>query len=201
MPAAVAVPLAGAAIGAGATLLGADAAARSAEDTAKRAEASAKYGADRAAETSRYGIDVGAKTSAAGLTAQQENIAARKAAYEAAKTLGVERFQTGETAFLSEAGKSSEVLGEVESDIEAGTAEALSKGSAQMAADLASAGVRGGQAATLLGRASGRTALDAQREITRLKLEEEAQKKADLTAYFSAKAAKGQVTSATPMSF
>lgn len=123
---------------------------------------------------------------------EKENSEYRKAAYRKALEQGRTDLGTFGTAALSEMDKENPELDQMEEDISAGTADQLQQGTAQMGANLAMQGVRGGQAATLMNRGTGAQAIQAQRDVNEMKYGDAAQRAAEKRAYLAALAKAGQ---------
>lgn len=126
---------------------------------------------------------------------EKENEAARIAAYQnSLKAGGADLAKYGgeaDTAFNTE----NPELSTMESDIASGNAKQLQQGASQMAANLATQGVRGGQAATLLNRGTGEQAIAAQKDVNQMKYSDAATRAAELRAYKAALAQRGQAAS------
>ena len=82
------------------------------------------------------------------------------------------------------------------SDISTNNAKQLQQGSAQLQANLALQGARGGQAAALLNRGTGEMAQGAQMDVNSMKYQDSSQRAADKRAYLSALAQRGQANGA-----
>jgi hypothetical protein len=117
---------------------------------------------------------------------------ARAKAYQASLSTGGQQMSEGENALTTEANTANPELTQQTADIASGNAQQLQQGAAQMEANLAQQGVRGGQAAGLLNRASGEQAITAQKDVNTMKYTDAAQRAAELRAYQAAKAQKGQ---------
>jgi hypothetical protein len=137
-------------------------------------------------------------TASAFTKAQQ---AAREKAYQEAIATGQTQMGEGEQAFMSEADTANPELTTMEKDIASGTAQQLQQGAGQMGANLATQGVRGGAAATLMNRGTGATAIEAQKNINALKYTDSATREAEKRAYMAAKAGRGQSATLPAMSF
>ncbi len=174
-------PISGMMQGAG-SYFGAEAQANAAKNTANLARSTA---VEQLGEQGRE-FDVTSRF-------QTETSQARQAAYAAAKKQGMTDQQAAE-ATLNMPNKA---LDTMTSDIKGQTAEELNLGRNQMAANLATQGVRGGQAALLLNRGAGEMATTAQRDVNKLKFADEA----DRRAYQMAKAARGQNAALAGSSF
>ena len=127
--------------------------------------------------------------------------AARQKAYQEAIATGGSQMTSGENALTTEANTANPELGQMETDIASGNAKQLQQGSSQMGANLATQGVRGGQAATLLNRGTGEQSIAAQQAINQMKYQDSAQKQAALMAYQAAKAGRGQSATTPAQSF
>lgn len=134
-------------------------------------------------------------------TFTQATEAARQKAYAEAIAKGGAQMGEGETSFMNEANTANPEIAQQEADIKSGNAQELQQGSAKMAANLATQGVRGGQAATLLNRGVGMQAIEAQKNINQLKYTDAATRAAELRAYQASKAARGQTATIPAQSF
>ncbi len=123
---------------------------------------------------------------------QQETEEARKKAYNEAITRAGGQMQEGESAFLDAADTASPELAGIKADILKGNAESINQANAQLEADLAQSGVRGGQAATQLRHNAAQMSEQAQRDINQLIGSEAMQREAEKRAYLAAKAKAGQ---------
>jgi len=184
MPAAVAIPAALGVAGIAGNMMGADAGAKAAEDTANKNVAMSR---EQIAENKRQ-FDLG-------LTEQQKQSEIRKKAYEQAVATGSAQMAQGEQGFMGSINEANPELDTMSNDIANGNARALSQGAGQMSANLATQGVRGGQAATLLNRGTGSQAISAQENINQLKYQDAATRAAQLRAYQAAKSQAGQSAS------
>jgi len=117
---------------------------------------------------------------------------ARRGAYNDLINRGRGDMQAGETAFLNEANTQLPELQTMQNDMLSGNAAALNQGSAAMRANLATQGVRGGQAATLMNRGAADMAVNAQRGMNEMAFNEAAQRASERRAYQSQKAHMGQ---------
>ena len=134
-------------------------------------------------------------------TFQQATEAARQKAYAEAIAKGSSEMGEGENALTTEANTANPELEQQEKDIASGNAKQLQQGASQMGANLATQGVRGGQAATLLNRGTGEQSIEAQKNINQLKYQDAATRAAELRAYQAAKAARGQTATVPAQSF
>jgi len=135
----------------------------------------------------------------------QQGIDINKAVQEEAERFGKARTtaygdvmgRAGTAAAEGEAGltaATSQPLPELEQakkDLLEGQSEALSKGTSQLGANLAMQGVRGGQAATLLGRGTGEITQGAMKDINQMALSDAEQRRAATIAYQQQKALTG----------
>lgn len=123
---------------------------------------------------------------------QKETQAAREAAYKAALAQGRTDLDSFGGQAMTEFDAANPELETMESDIASGNAKALQQGAGQMEANLAAAGVRGGQAATLLNRGTGEQAIESQKNMNELKYSDAATRAAEKRAYLAALARSGQ---------
>jgi hypothetical protein len=123
---------------------------------------------------------------------QMEMFKKRKAAYDAAQARGGQQQQAGEASFLNETGAPLAELGQAKQDVLSGGAEGLNQASGQMAANLATGGVRGGQAATQMRRGIGQMGTDTQRQINEMAVNDAQSRRQMRGGFFGQKASAGQ---------
>ena len=116
----------------------------------------------------------------------------RQSAYNQSVATGSAQMIKGEQGLMDSINGANPELSAMSNDIANGNARALQQGAGQMSANLATQGVRGGQAATLLNRGTGSQAVSAQENINQLKYQDSATRAAQLRAYQAAKAQAGQ---------
>lgn len=91
---------------------------------------------------------------------------------EAAKQYMQGNYEAGEKQFFGEANKPLQEIEQVAQDIGQAGTEQQQEYAKQMASNLASQGVRGGQASTLLGRGAGQLSREALRDVNQLRAQE-----------------------------
>jgi len=123
---------------------------------------------------------------------EKANQAARQKAYQEAIATGGSQMESGEGSLLSSLNTANPEIAQQEADLRSGNAKALQDTTGQMHANLAAQGVRGGQAATLEGRAVGDMGVEAQKNINTLKYQDADTRASQLRAYMAAKAQRGQ---------
>jgi hypothetical protein len=137
---------------------------RAAENVAKRQEDMSKYatdiGAERAKEELEYTKAVYGENSDAYRQAYQKALAAIQS--------GEKGLEGGYESAIEQAGQTPEEILNLKKDIETGNTRTLEQGRNQLAAALATGGVRGGQAATQLRRGIGEQTQAATEDINRL---------------------------------
>ena len=140
-----------------------------------------------------------------GLQGTEEQIAEQKnefgsqmTAYQAAQAQGQDQMGTANTAFENSVNTANPELATMSKDIATNNAQELQQGASQMGANLATQGVRGGQAATLLNRGTGQQAITAQQNINQMKFQDAATRQAQQAAYQVAIAQTGQAASLRP---
>ena len=94
-------------------------------------------------------------------------------------------FGESEKKFYDTTGKTPEELLQLKQDIAEGSAEGIQSATGQIESSLAKQGVRGGQAGTLLGRATGKMGTEAQRDINRVIAQDASQRQAQRAGYES----------------
>lgn len=164
-------------------LFGASAAQKAAEENAK----AQRYAAELQAKTAANQLAFGKQQAQAG---DLQSLAQQKA-YQESLGRGASQMGAGEEA-LNLLNKTPEELMQMKADIASGNAETLQQGSGQLAANLASQGVRGAQAATQMRRGIGEMATNATRDVNTLIGQDAQNRQAQLMAYQAAKAARGQ---------
>ena len=122
----------------------------------------------------------------------QQNALAQQQAYQKAVGTGTGELNNATNAITSEANTANPMLAQESTDIADQNAQELQQGAGQMSANLATQGVRGGQAATLLNRGTGQQAITAQQNIDQLQYQDSATKQAQLMAYQAAIGQGGQ---------
>ncbi len=174
--------LGSAAIGATGSIMGGKAQAKSSEEAAKQSLQATR---EQIAENARQ----------FGITSKfaQDTQAARQKAYEEAISRGAGQMGEGEAGFMADVNTANPELAQQQADILSGNAKGLQQASGQMSANLASQGIRGGQAGTLLGRATGEMGTAAQKDINAMRYTDAATRAAEKRAYEAAKAGRGQV--------
>lgn len=150
------------------------------------------YAADAQERAAKNARELSERQFKEGLDFQKSTYADKLAAYKAALGRGEQQYGEGESAFLSAAEAENPELAAMQSEIEKGTAKSLQQGAGQLQAELAKSGVRGGQAARLLGRGVGEMTEKGLSDITQLKYSDVAQRAAEKRAYLAAKAGRGQ---------
>jgi hypothetical protein len=161
----------------------------------KQLEAS-KYASSTSAEASKYAADKNFETAKQQLDYAKQIYGEQSAAYkqalqnaeskaqEAGTTLNDTYTTTGNElaggyqSAIEQAGQTPQEIQTLKSDIESGNAKTLAQGRNQMAANLATSGVRGGQAATLMNRGSGEQAEAATQNVNKLMADTANQSKA-----------------------
>jgi len=123
---------------------------------------------------------------------EKANQAARQKAYDEAITRGSGQMGSGESELMSSLGTANPEIAQQEADLRYGNAKAIQDTTGQIHANLAAQGVRGGQAATLEGRAVGDMGINAQKDINQLKYQDADTRAAQMRAYLAAKAQRGQ---------
>jgi len=135
------------------------------------------------------------------LDAENERQSRREDAYNALIGRGTKDFGEGETQFLSTYEKAPTELEQVKKDILSGGTAAMKAGSTQMQSDLASQGVRGGQASTLLARGAGEMTRGVQSDVDKQVLSEALERRQAKGGYFGQKAQRGQAATYTAPTF
>lgn len=130
----------------------------------------------------------------------QRQDALQKAYYDM-KAKGGEVSGAGEGAFMSSVNTPSAQLEQQEQDILTGQAKSMNQASGRIQADLAQQGVRGGQAATQLRRGIGEMGIQGQKDINKLRYEDEQRRQSQLRAYQASKAQAGYGAQLRPASF
>ena len=123
---------------------------------------------------------------------QKREFDARQNAYTTAIGTGRTQMDAAGNALNAEASTPNPELATMSADVANRNAAQLQQGAQQMGANLATQGVRGGQATTLLNRGSGQQALEMQQYLDQLKYQDSASKNATLMAYNSAIGQQGQ---------
>ena len=158
-------------------------------------------------ETSKYGIDTGAQTAAAALAEQakesEANIAEQKYGVETGAKTAEEQLAQAASEYEQTTGAAAKNLSNATSgveganskapaellqekaDIENKTGRTMQKIAGQTGANLATAGVRGGQAAILQNRAVGEAGIEGEENIDELLAQNAAQRQAALSNYYS----------------
>ena len=131
-----------------------------------------------ASDTAKYGTDVAAKTAAANL-AQQES------QYKGTQDIASKQLAEASAGINSATSSTPSELLSLKSDIEKGNTRAMQDTAKQVGANLATQGVRGGQAAVLQNRAVGEQGLTAEQNIDELLAQDAAQRRAAQTGYYT----------------
>lgn len=126
---------------------------------------------------------------------------AREQAYKDTMARSGTQMSQGEAGFMEAVGSAPESLEQAKQDILTGGAKGLQKASGQMQANLATQGVRGPQAATLLNRGTGEMGQNIQMELNKLGLTDEQDRKKALLAYQAAKAGTAQQANLSPANY
>ena len=164
------------------------------------ANANAK-GAENAANIGLQGIQTQVTEQGREANMANQLAEAQKQAYQTAAGTGAGQLSSATGAITGEANAVNPELGEMSSDIANRNAQELQQGAGQMSANLATQGVRGGQAATLLNRGTGQQAITAQQNIDQMKYQDATQKQAALMAYQAAIGQGGQRAQVGNISF
>jgi len=163
--------------------------------TVAASNASAK-GAENAAD-----VQAKAQTTQIGESARQFDItntnqrndqAARLKAYNESIARGESQMGEGESSLMASLDEANPELAQQEADLRSGNAKALQDTTGQISSNLARQGVRGGQAATLLGRSVGEMGTTAQKDINQMKFQDADTRAAQKRAYLASKAGRGQ---------
>lgn len=160
----------------------------------------AKAGQAQAA-ASKYQADLAYKSSKEQIAEQQRQQLLRKQAYDEAISRGGGQMGEGETALMGSLSEANPELATQEADLLQGNAKALQDTTGQIHTNLAAQGVRGGQAATLEGRAVGDMGTAVQKDINQLKFQDAETRAGLLRAYQAAKAQRGQAATVPGVSF
>lgn len=162
-------------------------------------------GAAKAAKTNaaatKYQADLAYKSSKEQIAEQRRQQLLRKQAYDEAISRGGGQMGEGENALMASLAEANPELATQEADLLQGNAKALQDTSGQMHANLAAQGVRGGQAATLEGRAVGAMGEGVQKDINQMKFQDAETRAGLLRAYQAAKAQRGQAATVPGVSF
>ena len=151
----------------------------------------------------QFGLSLGQRQTEFGQTfgAQQDRQAALQKAYFDAQQRGGQMSAEAEAALMESLNTPSEHLAQQEKDILSGQAVGMQQASGQMGANLAQQGVRGGQAATQMRRGMGEMGIAGQKEVNKLKYEDEQRRQAQLRAYQQSKAGAGMSAQFQPAYF
>lgn len=150
-------------------------------------------------EASENATNLQYKTAAEQLAEQQRQFNAREGAYTTAIGTGHAQMDAAGNALNAEANTVNPELTTMSADVANRNATQLQQGAAQMGANLATSGVRGAQAATLLNRGSGQQAVDMQQYLDQLKYQDSSSKQAQLMAYNAAIGQGGQRAATQPL--
>ena len=138
-----------------------------------------KYGVDTEANTAQYTTDVGAKTAA-------EQLAEKAQEFGSTQDIASKQLATSAADINSATASAPSELLQEQSDIANKGTRSMQDISKQVGANLATSGVRGGQAAILQNRAVGEAGVSEQENIDQLLAEDAEQRRAAKTGYDTA---------------
>jgi hypothetical protein len=141
---------------------------------AKTSEDVAKISSD----TSKYGTDVGAKTA-------EQQLAEKSKEYLGTQDIATKQLADAASGIQDATASAPSELLQEKSDIENKNTRELQDISKQVGANLATSGVRGGQAATLQNRAVGEAGINAQNNIDELLAQDAAQRRSAKTGFYT----------------
>lgn len=135
---------------------------------AKEQAGAQRYAADKAAETAANQLNFAKETYGEESEAYKQALQNAQLALGQATTTDAAALEGDYSSAIAQAGEIPPEIQQVKEDILSGNARALQQAQSQIAANLAQSGIRGGQAGTLMSRATGEQTEAANRQINQL---------------------------------